>query len=98
MVQLAASIYHQYSATPYATYVNRKNRRGLIQTYGSSKVVAAARKAFILNIINTNKKCANARHLLKKMSIDLVSSSNQRAYFASTDYCFQAPVGFENEL
>ena len=57
MIKPATLPDHQYLATLYATFLNRENRRGLIQaSYGSSKVVAAAGKSLTLNIVNTNKK------------------------------------------
>ena len=56
MIKPATLTDHQYLATLYATFLNRENRRGLIQaSYGSSKV-AAAGKSLTLNIVNTNKK------------------------------------------
>ena len=72
---------------------------GLIQaSHGSDKVAAAARKAFKLNAINANEKYINTRHLMKKMSIDIVvSSSDWSIYFPSTDQCFQASQGLEDD-
>lgn len=56
MLQPAASADHQYPATPNASFLNCKNRGGLIQaSYGLRKVSATAEKAFKLNVINTNK-------------------------------------------
>ena len=49
-------------------------------------------KAFRLNVISPNKKCSNTRHLIQKLSIDVVSSSNWNVYFPLTDHSFQVSV------
>ena len=65
MVQSEASTDQQNPATPNVTFLNRGNKGGLIQaSNGSCKVVAAAEKAFKLNVNNTNVKCTNTRHLV----------------------------------
>ena len=98
MVQLEASTDYQYYAAPDATILNCNNRGCLIQeSYGSYKVVAAAEKVCKLNVISTNQKCSNIRHLVQKTSSDVVSSSNWSAYFLATDHCFQVSVGFKDD-
>ena len=42
------------------------------------------------------KKHTNTCHLVQKISVNLVSSSNWGAYFSSSDHCSQVSVGFED--
>ena len=78
MVQPTASIEHQ--ASTRASYVWNK--------------VAVTENSFRLNVINTNEKCTNTRHLTEKMAIDNLSFSSLIVYFPSTDNCLQVCVGF----
>ena len=64
--------------------------------YFSCCVVAAVEKAFKLNVINTNKKFTNTRHLVQKISIDVVFNTNWSAYFPSTNHCFHVFMGFKD--
>ena len=78
MVQPAASTKHQASTRA---------------SYGSYKV-PVTENSFRLNVINTNEKCTNTRHLIEKIAIDKLSFSSSIVYFPSTDNCFQFCVDF----